>query len=246
MSSNKFLVLGASGGIGSETCRRLRASGAELLLAGRSHEPISELANELDVPFQVIDATAIDQVEACVDHGVETMGQVDGIVNCVGSVLLKPAHLTTPSEWDDTIASNLTSAFATVRAGHKAMRKTGGSIVLISTAAARIGLPNHEAIAAAKAGVIGLMQSAAASYAARGIRVNAVAPGLVKTAMTERIWSNEKSAEASRGMHALGRLGEPGDVASLIVWLLQPENDWITGQVFGIDGGLGTLRTGGR
>jgi NAD(P)-dependent dehydrogenase (short-subunit alcohol dehydrogenase family) len=76
--------------------------------------------------------------------------------------------------------------------------------------------------------------------------VNAVAPGLVKTGMTERIWSNEKSVEASRSMHALGRLGEPGDVASLIVWLLQTENDWVTGQVFGIDGGLGTLRTSGR
>ena len=92
------------------------------------------------------------------------------------------------------------------------MRKTGGAIILMSTAAARIGLPNHEAIAAAKAGVIGLMQSAAASYASRGIRVNAVAPGLVKTRMTERIWSNEKTAAASCTMHALGRLGEPSDV----------------------------------
>ena len=105
---------------------------------------------------------------------------------------------------------------------------------------------NHEAIAAAKAGVIGLMQSAAASYASRGIRINAVAPGLVKTEMTRRIWSSEKSASVSRSMHALGRLGEPKDVASLIVWLLQPENDWVTGQVFGVDGGLGTLRVSHR
>ena len=246
MSVNKFIVLGASGGIGSETCRRLRGNGSELLLVGRTQERLSALATELDSPFRVIDATAIDQVEDCIEHGLETMGKVDGIVNCVGSVLLKPAHLTTPAEWHETIALNLTSAFATVRAGHKVMRKTGGTIILMSTAAARLGLPNHEAIAAAKAGVIGLMQSAAASYASRGIRVNVVAPGLVKTGMTERIWSNEKSAEASRSMHAMGRLGEPGDVASLIVWLLQPENDWVTGQVFGIDGGLGTLRTSGR
>jgi NAD(P)-dependent dehydrogenase (short-subunit alcohol dehydrogenase family) len=126
------------------------------------------------------------------------------------------------------------------------MRKTGGTIILLSTAAARIGLPNHEAIAAAKAGVIGLMQSAAASYASRGIRVNAVAPGLVKTGMTQRIWSNEKSAAFSKSMHAIGRLGEAKDVASLIVWLLQPENDWVTGQVFGVDGGLGTLRPQSR
>ena len=246
MNGNKFIVLGATGGIGSETCRRLRSRGAELFLVGRSQERLSALAGNLDSPCQVIDAREIDQVEGCIERGLEAMDEVNGIVNCVGSVLLKPAHLTTPEEWNETIAINLTSAFATVRAGHKVMRKTGGSIVLMSTAAARVGLPNHEAIAAAKAGVIGLMQSAAASYASRGIRVNAVAPGLVRTGMTERIWSNEKSAEASRGMHALGRLGEPRDVASLIDWLLQPENDWVTGQVFGVDGGLGTLRSSGR
>jgi 3-oxoacyl-[acyl-carrier protein] reductase len=246
MSASQFIVLGASGGIGSETCRRLRANGSGVLLVGRHQERLAALGAELDSSYRVIDATVIDQVEECIEYGLEVLGKVDGIVNCVGSVLLKPAHLTTPEEWHETIGLNLTSAFATIRGGYKAMRKTGGSIVLLSTAAARVGLPNHEAIAAAKAGVIGLMQSAAASYASRGIRVNAVAPGLIKTGMTERIWSNEKSAEASRGMHALGRLGEPGDVASLVVWLLQSENNWVTGQVFGVDGGLGTLRTSVR
>ena len=196
--------------------------------------------------FGVVDATSVEQVERCVGQAAEEMGSIQGIVNCVGSVLLKPAHLTSPAEWGDTMATNLTSAFATIRAGQKALRDEGGSIVLMSTAAARLGLPNHEAIAAAKAGVIGLMQSAAATYAARHIRVNAVAPGLVKTPLTERIWSNQKSADFSRSMHASGRLGEPGDVASLICWLLQPENDWVTGQVFGVDGGLGTLRVTSR
>ncbi len=246
MNATRVIIVGASGGIGAETCRRLRKEGSELLLVGRSEDRLSALASELDSPFQVIDATNIEQVEACIDHGFETMGGVDGIVNCVGSVLLKPAHLTTPTEWQDTLATNLTSAFAVIRASYKVMRKTGGSIVLMSTAAARIGLPNHEAIAAAKAGVIGLMQSAAASYASRNIRINAVAPGLVQTKLTERIWSNEKSAEFSRSMHALGRLGEPKDVASLITWLLQPENNWVTGQVFGVDGGLGALHVAGR
>ncbi len=241
-----YVILGASGGIGSETCRRLRHQGCNVLLAGRSEERLTNLAAEIDAPIHVLDAIDFDQVEACVDHASQTLGAIDGVVNCVGSVLLKAAHATTPAEWQQTLATNLTSAFAAVRAGYKAMRKRGGTILLMSTAAARIGLPNHEAIAAAKAGVIGLTQSAAASYAARGVRVNAVAPGLVKTGLTDRIWSNEKSAEVSRGMHAAGRLGEPGDVASLIVWLLQPENDWVTGQVFGVDGGLGTLRATGR
>ena len=246
MADVNYVILGATGGIGSETARRLKAAKAEVFLAGRDEGRLQRLASEIESPFQVVDATSIEQVERCVNQATDTMGHVNGIVNCVGSVLLKPAHLTSAAEWDETIATNLTSAFATVRAGYKALRANGGSIVLMSTAAARLGLPNHEAIAAAKAGVIGLMQSAAASYAARRIRVNAVAPGLVKTGLTERIWSNEKSAEFSRSMHAIGRLGEPGDVASLIVWLLQPDNNWVTGQVFGVDGGLGTLRVTGR
>lgn len=245
MQEMNFVVLGAGGGIGSETCRRLRSAGANVLLAGRSEAALSQLAGDIDAPMEVVDATSIEQVEQCVSRAIERWGQVHGLVNCVGSVLLKPAHLTTEAEWNDTLATNLTSAFATVRAGYQALKKDGGSIVLISTAAARTGLANHEAIAAAKAGVIGLMQSAAATYAARGIRLNAVAPGLVRTGMTERIWGNEKSAEFSRKMHALGRLGEPSDVASMIVWLLQPENGWVTGQVFGVDGGLGTLRSSG-
>lgn len=246
MADVNYVILGATGGIGSETARRLKAAKAEVFLAGRDEGRLQRLASEIESPFQVVDATSIEQVERCVNQATDTMGHVNGIVNCVGSVLLKPAHLTSAAEWDETIATNLTSAFATVRAGYKALRANGGAIVLMSTAAARLGLPNHEAIAAAKAGVIGLMQSAAASYAARRIRVNAVAPGLVKTGLTERIWSNEKSAEFSRSMHAIGRLGEPGDVASLIVWLLQPDNNWVTGQVFGVDGGLGTLRVTGR
>jgi NAD(P)-dependent dehydrogenase (short-subunit alcohol dehydrogenase family) len=246
MTGKNFLILGAGGGIGSETCRRLRAGGSQLLLVGRNEGRLQHLSEEIDAPYKVADATSIEQVEACAEAAVESAGHLDGIVNCVGSILLKPAHLTTPAEWEDTVATNLTSAFASVRAGFKTMHKKGGSIILMSTAAARIGLPNHEAIAAAKAGVIGLMQSAAASYATKGIRINAVAPGLVKTDMTKRIWSNEKSAQYSQSMHAVGRLGEPKDVASMICWLLQPENDWVTGQVFGVDGGLGTLRAANR
>ena len=105
-----------------------------------------------------------------------------------------------------------------------------------------MGLANHEAVAAAKAGVIGLTRSAAATYAARGVRVNCVAPGLVRTALTDRITANPAAERASLAMHPLGRLGEPGDVARAIVFLLDPENDWITGQVLGVDGGLGSLK----
>jgi NAD(P)-dependent dehydrogenase (short-subunit alcohol dehydrogenase family) len=103
-------------------------------------------------------------------------------------------------------------------------------------------LANHEAIAAAKAGVIGLTLSAAATYAARGIRVNCVAPGLVRTPMTARLTSNEATLKASTAMHPLGRIGEPSNIASAIQWLLDAEQSWVTGQVLGLDGGLASVR----
>ena len=103
------------------------------------------------------------QVAACLADAQQAFGRVDGVAKCVGSLLLKPAHLTTDSEWHTTLATNLTTAFATVQAGARTMLSTGGSIVLVSSAAARVGLANHEAIAAAKAGIIGLTLAAAAS-----------------------------------------------------------------------------------
>jgi NAD(P)-dependent dehydrogenase (short-subunit alcohol dehydrogenase family) len=102
-----------------------------------------------------------------------------------------------------------------------------------------VGIQNHEAIAAAKGGVIGLARSAAATYAPANIRVNVISPGLIRTDMTRRIWENPAGAAASIAMHALGRLGEPQQVASLAAWLLDPAQSFITGQVIGVDGGLG-------
>ena len=235
--AKKYVIVGAAGGIGSAVARALHAGGAELLLTSRSEERIAPLAAELRAATAVLDATAAADLE----RAVAGFGPVDGIVNCAGSILLKPAHLTTETEWRQTIETNLTTAYATLRAGVKAM-PNGGSIVLCATAAARTGLANHEAIAAAKGGVIGLTLSAAATYAPRNIRVNCVAPGLVDTPLAAKITSNEAALKTSAALHALGRIGKPEDVASGIVWLLDPRNQWVTGQVLGIDGGLGTVR----
>jgi NAD(P)-dependent dehydrogenase (short-subunit alcohol dehydrogenase family) len=128
-----------------------------------------------------------------------------------------------------------------MRAAGKHMNK-GGSVVLISSAAAMEGLANHEAIAAAKAGIIGLTLSAAASYASMNLRVNAVAPGLIETPLTASLTGNEGARKFSEAMHALGRLGKPEDVARAIVFLLDTANDWITGQVLAVDGGLSRVR----
>ena len=238
-----YLVFGATGGIGASLCRRLAARGAKVILAARNVEKLQPLAEELGSAFISTDATRMEEVDTCIEQAVRGNGRIDGIANCIGSLILKPAHSTTEAEWLATVAANLTTAFAVVRAGTKALMSSGGSIVLVSSAAGRIGLPNHEAIAAVKAGVIGLTLSAAATYASRGIRVNCVAPGLVRTPMTSRLTSNEMILKASTAMHALGRIGEPGDVASAIDWLLSYEQSWVTGQVLGIDGGLGSIQS---
>ena len=230
----RIFLIGAAGGVGAATTQRLKQSGAEVILAGRNQEKLAALGSS----YTVLDATDFDAVS----QAVQEAGLIDGIVNCAGSILLKPAHLTSEREFRDTIDLNLKTAFAAVRAGAQAMMHTGGSIVLCATAAARTGFANHEAIAAAKAGVIGLTLSAAASYAPRNIRVNCVAPGLLDTPMSARITQNETALKASQAMHALGRIGRPDDVASAICWLLNPDNSWVTGQVIGVDGGLATVR----
>jgi NAD(P)-dependent dehydrogenase (short-subunit alcohol dehydrogenase family) len=190
----------------------------------------------------VVDATDITAVENFVRSTADAEGGLDGIVNCVGSIVLKAAHQTKEDEWRHTMAANLDTAFAAVRAGAKVMGRSGGSIVLMSSSAARVGLPSHEAIAAAKAGVIGLARSAAATYAGKGIRVNAVAPGLVDTPMSAGITGNEMMLKASTAMHPLGRIGTAEEIASVIAWLLSKESGWVTGQVIGVDGGLSTVR----
>ena len=234
-------ILGAYGSIGSALARQLNADGYGVVLGGRDRTSLDSLAGELDTVGVEVDGTDFDQVDQFLSRAAEN-GRVTGVVNCAGSVMLKPAHLTTRKEYDETIGANLTSAFAVVRAAAKVLRRDGGSIVLISSAAADIGLANHEAIGAAKAGVAGLVRSAAASYAGRNIRVNAVAPGLVASGATRRIVENERALETSVRMHPLGRIGQPDEVARLITWLLDPRNDWMTGQVIQLDGGLASLK----
>src|SRR5436309_7602063 len=121
-----YAILGATGGIGSELCRRLTAKGAQLLIAARDQEKLNVLAGETGaLPFS-LDAASFEQVDDCIAKAVEQYGRLDGIANCVGSLLLKPAHITGEAEWQATVATNLTSAFAAVRAGTRAMMKTGG------------------------------------------------------------------------------------------------------------------------
>jgi 3-oxoacyl-[acyl-carrier protein] reductase len=236
------LVIGGAGAVGGAAARALAANGHRVHLAGRDRAALDALAGDIGAQgVHELDARDIAAVKDVVDAVADTEGRIDAVANLVGTLLLKPAHLTTPEDWHETIAANLTSAFAVVRAAAPRMRETGGSIVLASSAAAQTGIANHEAIAAAKGGIIALVRSAAATYGANGVRVNAVAPGLTRARMTQRLVENETQADASRRMHVLGRLGEPEDVASLVTWLMDPSTSWVTGQTIGVDGGLGQV-----
>lgn len=241
----KIILIGGAGGIGRSLSRTLCENGHEVFLGGRDEEKLESLARDLGMGYAVLDATQPGQVDAFFARGVERMGRIDGAVNLAGSILIKPAHQTSEDEWQQVLATNLTTAFSTVRAAARTMlaqAPSGGSIVLVSTAAARIGLASHEAIAAAKAGVQGLTLSAAATYARQNIRVNCIAPGLVATPLARGITGSEMMLKASTAMHPLNRIGTPEAVASAIRFLLDEQNDWITGQILGVDGGLGSLR----
>jgi len=239
-----MVIVGGAGGIGSAVAQKMAARGCRLILAGRNAERLQSVAAETAATAFPLDALDSAAVDAMMQSVLTSHGRVDGVVNCAGSILLKPAHLISDQEFADTLALNLTTAFNLLRATVRVMMKQagGGSIVFCSSVAARRGLVNHEAIAAAKAGVEGLALAAAASYARFGVRVNCVAPGLTRTEMTRALTQNETVAKMSAAMHPLGRIGEPAEVASAICWLLEAEQSWVTGQVIGIDGGLGQVQ----
>ncbi|MDP3372426.1 MAG: SDR family oxidoreductase [Candidatus Paracaedibacteraceae bacterium] len=228
-----FLVIAASSAIGQATVRMLEADGHRVFKTARTDEKISP-----DIFLDASDFNAVDDVfKTAMSH----FGVIDGVVNFAGSLLLKPAHLTTQENYESVIKDSLTTAFATVRSAGKYMK--GGSVVLLSSAVHAIGLANHEAIAAAKAGVVGLALSAAATYAGANLRFNVVCPGLTETPLTEHITKNEAALSYSLAMHPLKRIGHPDDIARAVTFLLNPDNSWITGQVLSVDGGLSSLKT---
>lgn len=235
-----YAIFGATGGIGTVLTKRLSEKGNIIYLLGRNQDKLEKLSEEISQPYIVVDATDENLVAEALKTIVEKEGHLDGVVSLVGSFFLKPLHLTTQKEFEEVMKANTTSAFCILKHALKIMEK--GSIVLSSSTAALIGLTNHEAIAAAKAAIVGLMRSAAASYASKGIRINAVAPGLTRTPLTQAIVSNEFALKASTAFHPLGRIGEPEDVAAAILWLLSDESAFITANVIAVDGGLSSIK----
>jgi NAD(P)-dependent dehydrogenase (short-subunit alcohol dehydrogenase family) len=239
------LITGASGSIGRAVAEALLGKGWAVALVSRDEARVQELAETLGAgahPY-VADTTDPGAIGAAVDAVTRDLGAPLGLVHAVGSTLLKPLHAVSDEEFEDVLGVNLRSAFYTLRAFVRAVpRGMPASAVLFSTAATRIGLLNHEAIAAAKGGVDGLVTAAAATYASRGIRVNALAPGLVRSGLTRRLVENEATLRASEAMHPLGRIGDARDVAALAAFLVSAESSWITGQIIAVDGGLSAIK----
>lgn len=241
-SSSVYWITGGSGGIGSALAEILIERGDRVVLSARRIEPLRTLERKFGIeharviPLDVLDSDALELAAAQI---MDDWGRLDGLAHCVGSILLKPLHAISTAEFRSLLELNLVSAFSVSRAALKPMRQSGqGSVVLCSTVAARQGLANHEAIAAAKAGIEGFVRSAAISHARSGIRFNAVAPGLTETPLAAPLLRNEASRQFSEALHPMGRLGQPEEVARAIAFLLSSESSWVTGQVLGADGGL--------
>ena len=229
-AQQKVIVIGGiSGGIGSALAKLCEGSGHIVVGFSRSSSA-------------AVDATSPSALDAYMTKIHAEHGRIDAYVHAIGSIFLKPAHLTNDEDWVQTIQTNLSSAFYALRACTKRMQKQGsGSCLFFSTTAAQVGIANHEAIAAAKGGIEAMVRSAAATYAPRGLRINAIAPSLTDTPLAQPLIGSPQGLEISKRMHPLGDIMHAEQVASLAHWLLSDAAAGVTGQTFVMDGGLSSI-----
>jgi NAD(P)-dependent dehydrogenase (short-subunit alcohol dehydrogenase family) len=238
-----YLIVGASSDIALLLGQHLIDSGYSVTLLARDHARCAGLEQQ---GAHVIQGDALD-TEA-VGHAVQTAkdngdGAIAGVAHLVGSLLIRPPHAVKLDAFNEVIHTNLSSAFLTLSIACKTMlRSGGGRLVFTSSVAASLGLVNHEAIAAAKGGIESMVRTAAATYSQRGIRINAVAPGLTETRLAETILKSDAIKEASIGMIPIKRINQPDEIASTMHWLLTAAPDNLTGQVFHLDGGMANVR----
>lgn len=242
------LVTGGASGIGRATVERFAAEGACVLVAdidleGASasvEQAVAAGAEPSRVAARQVDVTEPDQVSAMVADAVERWGRLDFAVNNAG-ISGRPAPLPEQrlDDWNRMLAVNLTSVFLCLQAEVPAMLDSGGgSIVNTSSAAGLIGFASLPGYVASKHGVVGLTKSVALEYARQGIRVNAVCPATVRTAMLEAFAGSTEAVERMGALAPIGRVGEPPEIAEAIVWLCSDAASFVTGHALPVDGGV--------
>lgn len=246
-SSDKpvVLVTGASAGIGDAIARKFAHKGYNLVALARRQERLEELAQDLEgvaeVQTLVGDVTAKDTPKHAVDLAMSAFGRLDCLINNAGSGRWAP-----PAETDDAMIDEVidTSLKAPFRFGREALAvmKPGSSIINIGSVFGMIGGLDGGVYCAAKAGMIGMMQAFACQYGAQGIRSNVVAPGVIRTEMTDAAWDAEPFRRINQELTPCDREGTVEDVANTVFFLASPEGSYINGQTLALDGGWTTTR----
>ena len=243
MGEKVALITGATGGLGQALANVLIDDGYQLILTSRNGARLNEVYGNKHLQIQANCAT--------VEGAKHIFSEINArnviptvFAHCVGNIRLGALHRMTETDFNECMQANLFSAFHTLAAFISLLKtaKLGGSAVLVSSAAARIGTPNHEAISAAKSGLEGLVRGAAATYASNNIRINAVAPGLLDTPAAANLIASDASREMVARQYPIEGIGNAQDVAQLMAWLLSEHAVRVTGQVWSIDGGFSCIR----
>ncbi|WP_415303939.1 SDR family NAD(P)-dependent oxidoreductase [Candidatus Pelagibacter sp. Uisw_090] len=234
--SEKYLIFGATGSVGSSLAEQLKNSGNDVHLVARNESEVKVIAEKLGCSYTVADVLE----DGFIEKVKSDINEIKGIAYCVGSIDLKPLRMVTEADMNKCMKLNLYSAIEAIKGFQETLKKNKGSVVLFSTVAAQRGFTNHTIIASAKAAVEGLTVTLAAEFAPH-IRVNCIAPSLSKSKIAEPMLKNPAIAEGIAKAHPLKRLGEGKDSAALAKFLITEESSWITGQIIAVDGGRSKL-----
>ncbi|AQG80051.1 SDR family NAD(P)-dependent oxidoreductase [Spirosoma montaniterrae] len=234
-----ILIVGASSGIGHALAQQLQQEGATLFTAGRTQpDGIQSTHFTWDAASQT---PATDAFTGTPDRQLPDV--LHGLVYCPGTINLKPFQRLTISDFQHDLQINVLGAVSVIHAAYPALKKSkAASVVLFSTVASKLGMGMHSSVSVAKSAVEGLAKSLAAEFAPFNIRVNAVAPSLTDTPMAQFLLADDTKREAANKRHPLSRYGSPADIAGMAAYLLSDQAGWITGQVIGVDGGMGSLK----
>ena len=232
-----YIIAGATGTTGISIAKELSKSN-QVHLIGRDSEKLNLLASEIGATYSLLDLNNPIPTKEY-SQSVE-IDEIQGLVNCIGSIHLKPLHGSTIEDFQNVINTNLFSSYYLLSAFARKMKN--GSAIFFSSVAATKGLSNHELISAAKAGIEGMVRSAAASYAKDNLRVNAIAPSIMDSNMSQKILASETAIEVSKSMHPIPKIGDSSDIIPVVRWLLSEDSKWITGQTIHVDGGFSTVK----